>query len=58
MYNEPQLLIVCRGIGGTGDIKISPPKCSITNLSIVISVDKEIDKNISTGLEKCRYLFT
>ena len=38
MYHDPQLLVVCRGIGGTGDIKFSPPKCSITNLSIVISI--------------------
>ena len=39
MYQEPQLLIVCRGAGGTGDVKISPAKCSITNLAIVISCD-------------------
>ena len=44
IYNEPQLLVVCRGVGGTGDIKISPSQCSITNLSIIISVNKEIDK--------------
>lgn len=45
-YLEPQLVVVCRGIGGTGDIKMSPPKCSVTNLAIVISPDeKKIDKN-------------
>ena len=41
-YEEPQLIIVCRGVGGTGDIKISPPNCSITNLAIVISCDENI----------------
>jgi type I restriction enzyme, S subunit len=40
-FLDPQLLIVCRGEGGTGDVKMSPPKCSITNLSIVISPCEE-----------------
>ena len=40
-FDDPQLLIVCRGEGGTGDVKMSPPKCSITNLSIVISPNEE-----------------
>lgn len=39
-FAEPQLLIVSRGEGGTGDVKLSPPNCSITNLSIIISVDE------------------
>ena len=25
MYEDPQLIIVARGVGGTGDVKISPP---------------------------------
>ena len=41
-FSNPQLLIVCRGEGGTGDVKMSPPNCSITNLSIVISPNDEI----------------
>lgn len=41
-FDDPQLLIVCRGEGGTGDVKMSPPKCSITNLSIVFSPDEQI----------------
>ena len=41
-FEEPQLLIVCRGEGGAGDVKISPPECSITNLSIVVSVNEEV----------------
>ncbi|MEO5334933.1 MAG: restriction endonuclease subunit S [Magnetococcus sp. YQC-5] len=36
-FDEQQIIIVCRGEGGTGDVKMSPPKCSITNLSIVVS---------------------
>ncbi|MCX9003621.1 restriction endonuclease subunit S [Citrobacter portucalensis] len=45
MYKEEQLIIVCRGAGGTGDIKMSPGFCSITNLAIIISCDdKIIDK--------------
>jgi len=41
-FDDPQLLIICRGEGGTGDIKLSPPKCSITNLAIVISPDERV----------------
>lgn len=45
-FDEPQLIIVCRGAGGTGDIKISPARCSITNLAIVIDCNNEIvDRN-------------
>ena len=45
LYEESQLIIVCRGVGGTGDIKISPPQCSVTNLSIVISPNDCLDKH-------------
>jgi len=31
---KPKLIIVCRGVGGTGDVKISPSKCWLTNLAI------------------------
>ena len=41
-FVDPQLLIVCRGEGGTGDVKMSPSKCSITNLSIVLSPNEQI----------------
>jgi len=37
MYEDPQLIIVARG-DGTGDVKISPPKSYITNLSIIAEV--------------------
>lgn len=42
IYDEPQLLVVARGVGGTGDVKISPSQCTITNLSIVINLNKKI----------------
>lgn len=36
MYEEPQILVLCRGVSGTGEVKMSPPFSYITNLSIVI----------------------
>lgn len=43
-YNieEGQLVIVARGVGGTGDVKLSPARCFLTNLSIVAEVDERI----------------
>ena len=41
-YELPQLIMVCRGEGGTGDVKMSPSHCHITNLSIIINVDEKI----------------
>jgi type I restriction enzyme S subunit len=40
LYEQPMLLVVARGVGGTGDVKISPPKSWITNLSIVFELDE------------------
>lgn len=40
-FENPELIMVCRGEGGTGDVKMSPPQCSITNLSIIISPDEK-----------------
>jgi type I restriction enzyme S subunit len=40
LYEKPQLILVARGVGGTGDVKISPPRAWITNLSIVLSLDE------------------
>lgn len=36
MFDEPQLIIVARGVGGTGDIKYTPAECYLTNLAIAI----------------------
>jgi type I restriction enzyme S subunit len=46
LYKEPKLILVARGVGGTGDVKISPPESWITNLSIVLNLNNElIDQN-------------
>lgn len=42
MYEEPQLIVVARGVGGTGDVKLSPPYSYITNLSIIVELDEKI----------------
>lgn len=42
---DENLIIVARGVGGTGDVKISPKKCFVTNLSIIVDLNSdEIDK--------------
>lgn len=44
MFDEPQLIIVARGVGGTGDVKYSPANCYLTNLAIAIMVnDKDYE---------------
>lgn len=42
MLEEPAVIVVARGVGGTGDVKISPAKSWITNLSIIIDVDEGV----------------
>lgn len=37
-----EIIVVARGVGGTGDVKIAPPKSFITNLSIIIKLNKEV----------------
>jgi len=39
LYEDSEVIVVARGVGGTGDVKMSPAKSWITNLSIVLSVD-------------------
>lgn len=36
MFEEPEVSITCRGVGGTGNIHMTPPKSWVTNLAIVI----------------------
>lgn len=44
-YNSDEdLIIVARGVGGTGDVKISPKKCYVTNISIISSLNNNVDK--------------
>jgi len=38
MYERPEIIVVARGVGGTGDIKMSPPFCFLTNLSIALKI--------------------
>ncbi len=38
--SEETLIVVARGVGGTGDVKIAPPKTFLTNLSIAVELDK------------------
>jgi type I restriction enzyme, S subunit len=42
LYKKSEIVVVARGVGGCGDIKISPPMSYITNLSIVLQPDDEI----------------
>ena len=45
-YENPEVIVVARGVGGTGDVKFSPPKCFLTNLSIAAQVaSPHVDKH-------------
>ncbi len=45
LYEDKMLIVVCRGVGGTGNVKLSPPKCWLTNLSIAFHfTDKDVLK--------------
>lgn len=37
-----QLIIVARGVGGTGDVKLTREKCYLTNLSISTEIDSSV----------------
>ncbi len=36
MFDESKVIVVARGVGGTGDVKMSPDICWLTNLSIAV----------------------
>ncbi|MFW5700312.1 MAG: restriction endonuclease subunit S [Cyclobacteriaceae bacterium] len=42
MYEEPQILVVCRGVSGTGEVRLSPKQSYITNLSIIVEIKNHI----------------
>jgi len=42
MYEREKLLIIARGVGGTGEIRLSPPCSYITNLSIIFNENENI----------------
>ena len=43
-YNldENQLVVVARGVGGTGDVKVTSHKCWLTNLSIAVVLNSNL----------------
>jgi type I restriction enzyme S subunit len=46
LYDASRVVVVARGVGGTGDVKMSPERSWITNLSIVLELDESrVDKN-------------
>ena len=61
-YNceEGDVILVARGVGGTGDVKLASQKCYLTNLSIRISLDNDIIHNkyfyYIYQIENLRYL--
>lgn len=44
-FRKDGVVIVARGVGGTGDVKIIPFNCWITNLSIIPDFNKEVVDN-------------
>ena len=40
--NKETIIVVARGVGGTGDVKITKEDCFLTNLSISVELDKSI----------------
>jgi len=43
MFTEPQLIVVARGVSGTGNVRITPDKCYLTNLSIAVLLHNRSD---------------
>ena len=39
---KDEVVIVARGVGGTGDVKLSPERCYLTNLSIAAEIDEKV----------------
>ena len=42
LYPEPELVIIAKGFGDIGKVKISPPESLITNSSIVLKLNEDI----------------
>lgn len=38
MFEDPHIVVLARGVSGTGEVRISPPKSYITNLSIALTL--------------------
>lgn len=43
-FNCPKnsIIVIARGVGGTGDVKIAKEDCFLTNLSIIVNIDTSI----------------
>lgn len=41
--NKNEIVVVARGVGGTGDVKICREDCFLTNLSIAFNVNEDIN---------------
>lgn len=46
MFEEPQIVVLCRGVSGTGEVKLSPPFAYITNLSIIVQANQSLVKKM------------
>ena len=44
MFSDEQLILIARGVGGTGEVRISPKFCYLTNLSIAFLLKNELLK--------------
>ena len=45
LYTTPEIAVVARGIGGCGDIKMTPPHSFVTNIAIVLKlISPEVHK--------------
>lgn len=41
--NKDEIVVVARGVGGTGDVKICKEDCFLTNLSIAFNVNEDVN---------------
>ena len=42
MYNEEKVVVLCRGVGGTGKVAVAPKQSWITNLSIIVEENEKV----------------
>ena len=39
--DKDEVVVIARGVGGTGDVKLSPQKCFLSNIAIAIIADEK-----------------
>ena len=57
--DKGDVIVVARGVGGTGDVKIVKERCYLTNLSIKITLNREKAdslKNLLRGQKQMRMI--